>query len=98
MMNIKSAHSAISECHLHIMTYECGKCKSKCKHSKTKKYAYAKLFIKDINGSSYNVTMFNNTLSSLNLQEAHSIEEHLLTIDSIKVQVNSNNIVTAVIQ
>ena len=42
--------------------YECGKCKSKCKHSKTKKYAYAKLFIKDIYGSSYNVTMFNNTL------------------------------------
>ena len=42
--------------------------------------------------------MFNNTLSSLNLQEAHSIEEQLLTMDSIKVQVNSNNIVTAVIQ
>lgn len=78
--------------------YECTKCKSKCKHSKAKKYAYAKLFLQDSDGSSYNVTMFNNVLSSLNLQEAHSIEEQLLSIDSIKVQVNSNNVVTAIIQ
>ena len=57
----------------------------------------AKLQIKDNNGEMHKITMFHNILSTLfNLKlPCDTIEEHL-SMDNIKVKINSSNIVTAV--
>ena len=73
-------------------------CSAKFKMSKAKKQSMAKLQIKDNNGEMHKVTMFHNILSTLfNLKlPRETIEEHLLSMDNIKVKINSSNIVTAV--
>ena len=66
--------------------------------SKARKQSMAKLQIKDNNGEMHKVTMFHNILSTLfNLKlPRETIEEHLLSMDNIKVKINSSNVVTAV--
>ena len=69
---------------------KCSNCSAKFKASKTKKQGMAKLQINDSN-----ITMFTNILSTLvNIaQPCETIEESLLSMDNIKVQINSSNIV-----
>ena len=77
---------------------ECSNCSAKFKMSKAKKLSMAKLQIKDNNGEMHKVTMFHNILSTLfNLKlPRETTEEHLISMDNIKVKINSSNVVTAV--
>lgn len=78
--------------------HQCLKCTAKCKPSNAKKYTITKLQIRDTNGETFKVTMFNNVLSALlNIKQSREIiEEQLLSMDVITIKVNASNIVTAI--
>uniref|UniRef100_A0A1X7U490 Replication factor A C-terminal domain-containing protein n=1 Tax=Amphimedon queenslandica TaxID=400682 RepID=A0A1X7U490_AMPQE len=77
---------------------KCSNCSAKFKVSKAKEQSMAKVQIKDNNGEMHKITMFTTILSTLlnTAQPRETIEEYLLSMDNIKVQINSSNIVTAV--
>ena len=75
---------------------KCTNCSAKFKMSKAKKQSMAKLQIKDNNGEMHKITMFHNIVSTLfNLKLPHETIEHL-SMENIKVKINSSTIVTAV--